>query len=231
MKVVDIRGHTLVHSGRSWDHPQPPCSREMIRFLEKDEGFVTWLQPDGGAVQDQFPVIRTVAGYCTMSLRMMKAVWRHVRLRKGFVNVERAPYGGLKLRIPHPLFVEKMRTQTRFNVSAAREPRACVPRVLKRDPPQMMRMDAGKTAGKERKTVQNASAKVNLVVQRMLLPLLDVPMRSHVSFDSGDEEAGLEFMDHVSATRPELLTDEDSFVQHARGLFQRYVLARAEAAG
>jgi hypothetical protein len=41
-----------------------------------------------------------------------------VRLRKGFVNVENAPYGGVKLRIPSTLLVEKMRTQTRFNVSA-----------------------------------------------------------------------------------------------------------------
>ena len=47
---------------------------------------------------------------------MMKAVWRHVRLSKGFVNREAAPYGGVKLRIPHVLFMEKMRTQSRFNV-------------------------------------------------------------------------------------------------------------------
>lgn len=40
-----------------------------------------------------------------------------MRLRKGFVNVERAPFGGMKLRIPTLLFVEKMRTQSRFNVS------------------------------------------------------------------------------------------------------------------
>jgi hypothetical protein len=30
--------------------------------------------------------------------------------------VERAPFGGQKLRIPNLLFVEKMRTQSRFNV-------------------------------------------------------------------------------------------------------------------
>lgn len=43
---------------------------------------------------------------------------RNVRLRKGFVNRERAPFGGYKLRIPSLLFMEKMRTQSRFNVSA-----------------------------------------------------------------------------------------------------------------
>lgn len=44
---------------------------------------------------------------------------RNVRLRKGFVNTEKAAFGGLKLRIPHLLYLEKMRTQTRFNVSPA----------------------------------------------------------------------------------------------------------------
>jgi len=75
MKVVDMAEVTLVHSGREWEYAQAPCSRDMIRHLERNEGFVTWLQPKGGSVQDQFPVIRTRLGYCTMSLRMMKAVW------------------------------------------------------------------------------------------------------------------------------------------------------------
>ena len=75
MKVVDMQEVTLVHSGREWEFEQAPCSREMIRHLERNEGFVTWLQPKGGSVQDQFPVIRTRLGCCTMSLRMMKAVW------------------------------------------------------------------------------------------------------------------------------------------------------------
>lgn len=48
---------------------------------------------------------------------MMKSIWRHVRLKKGFVNIESAQYGGMKLRIPQLLFAEKMRTQSRFNVS------------------------------------------------------------------------------------------------------------------
>ncbi len=75
MKVVDMQEVTLVHSGREWAFEQAPCSRDMIRHLERNEGFVTWLQPKGGSVHDQFPVIRTRLGYCTMSLRMMKAVW------------------------------------------------------------------------------------------------------------------------------------------------------------
>lgn len=44
---------------------------------------------------------------------------RNVRLKKGFANVEKAPFGGEKLRIPTLLYVEKMRTQSRFNVRIA----------------------------------------------------------------------------------------------------------------
>lgn len=92
-------------------------------------------------MEDQFPVVKIKKEFFTMSLRMMKAVWyrarachvkktrhthalwrrRNVRLRKGFVNVEQAAFGGKKLKIPSLLYVEKMRTQNRFNVS-----RVCV---------------------------------------------------------------------------------------------------------
>lgn len=135
MKTVDMDTVDLIHSGEAWPHPHPPCSRQMLQFLERNEGVVTWVQPKGGAVEDQYPVIRIGGEYYTMSLRMMKAVWyvrvfgpvvfaglvtqknrRSVRLRKGFVNMEKAPFGGQKLRIPTLLFVEKMRTQSRFNV-------------------------------------------------------------------------------------------------------------------
>jgi hypothetical protein len=68
-------------------------------------------------VYDQVPAIKVNGEFYTISLRMMKAIWRHVRLKKGFENVERAPYGGLKLKIPMTLLAEKLRTQSRFNVS------------------------------------------------------------------------------------------------------------------
>jgi hypothetical protein len=85
-----------------------------------------------------------------------------------------------------------------------------------------MRMDPDKAAGKERKTIQNASSKVNLVVQRMLLPLLDSPMRSHVLFDGDGEHMEIALLDHMSTTRPELLADEGRFLEHFQELFKRY---------
>ena len=83
----------------------------------------TWFHPItlaqvSGGVDDQIPVVRFNGAYFRLSLRMMKSVWRHVRLKKGFVNREAAPYGGFKLRIPRLLFMEKKRTQARFNVRA-----------------------------------------------------------------------------------------------------------------
>lgn len=75
MKTVDMDTVDLIHSGEAWPHPHPPCSRQMLQFLERNEGVVTWVQPKGGAVEDQYPVIRIGGEYYTMSLRMMKAVW------------------------------------------------------------------------------------------------------------------------------------------------------------
>ena len=117
MKRLDMSGVSVVYAGEDWRHVHPPCNREMMCHLERNEKLVSWLQPVSGAVGDQIPAIKVEDGFYSISLRMMKAIWRHVRLRKGFDNVERAPYGGYKLKIPVALLAEKHRTQSRFNVS------------------------------------------------------------------------------------------------------------------
>lgn len=117
MKRIDTSGMVLVHYGREWPHESPPCSRSMVGKLEKNERLVFWLQPEGKSEQDQVPALKLPDGYYSLSLRMMKAIWRHVRLKKGFHNLERAQLGGYKLRIPNTLLTEKIRTQSRFNVS------------------------------------------------------------------------------------------------------------------
>lgn len=117
MKRIDTTGMVLVHYGREWPHPAPPCSKSMIASLEHNEPLVYWLQPKNAPECDQVPALKLPDGFYSLSLRMMKAIWRHVRLKKGFHNLERAQMGGYKLRIPHALLTEKMRTQSRFNVS------------------------------------------------------------------------------------------------------------------
>lgn len=121
MKRIDTSNVVIVCTGERWTYRQPPCSRDMIPLLEHNERIVSWLQPcgPGKGVKDQIPAIRMDDGqYYNLSLRMMKAIWRHVRLKQGFENIEKAPFGGMKLRIPTTLLVEKMRTQSRFNVSS-----------------------------------------------------------------------------------------------------------------
>lgn len=113
-----MRYHEVVDGGQSWPHRKKPCKLEMLPLLEQNESIVTWLIPKGcDDINQQIPAIRFNHMYYTISLRMMKAIWRHVRLAKGFVNREESKDGNPKLRIPVKLFFEKKRTQNRFNVS------------------------------------------------------------------------------------------------------------------
>jgi hypothetical protein len=123
MKCVDMSRHAVVRCGLAWPHAQLPSTKDMIPRLERNEAYVSWMQPHGGRVDDMFPAIRIEGHFYTLSLRMMKAVWRHVRLKKGFVNREAVPHVGTLLRIPTVLLMEKIRTQERFNVSTARAAR------------------------------------------------------------------------------------------------------------
>jgi hypothetical protein len=116
MKCVDLATNRVIRCGLPWPHSRMPSGKDMIGKLEKNEAYVSWLQPEGGSTEDMFPAIRVRDGFYTLSLRMMKAVWRHVRLKKGFVNQEHVPHVGTLLRIPRVLLLEKLRTQERFNV-------------------------------------------------------------------------------------------------------------------
>jgi hypothetical protein len=78
-------------------------------------------------------------------------------------------------------------------------------------------MDRGGT-----KQAHNASSKVNLVVRKMLLPLLDTPMHPHVVFDAEEDQEELDLLEKMDRTRPELLADSKSFVQHLQDLLSRY---------
>lgn len=89
-----------------------------------------------------------------------------------------------------------------------------------------MRMEATQqepvVAVKDRKPVHNASSKVSLVVQRMLFPMLDSPMRTHVLLDTDAEQVELDLLDQMGRTRPDLLDDQQTLVQHLLNLLERY---------
>lgn len=117
MKLIDMRKHEVVLCGKPWPFAELPVTKHMTQYLERNEALVSWLRPNGASVQDQFPALRYKDRFYSLSMRMMKCLWRHVRLRRGFVNTQTVPEIGTILRIPHSLLEEKVRTQKRFDVS------------------------------------------------------------------------------------------------------------------
>lgn len=85
--------------------------------LENNESIVSWLAPmnGDGSFAKHIPAVRYEGKYWTVSLRMSKSIYRNVRLRQGFKNVQ-IVHGVQTLRIPQLLFNEKQRTQARFKV-------------------------------------------------------------------------------------------------------------------
>ena len=80
----------------------------------------------------------------------------------------------------------------------------------------------GLGGSKGRKLMHNASSKVAVVVEKMLLPLLDVPLRSHVVFDAETDQAELDLMEEVDRRHPWAMVDAQAFVGHLQTLFVRY---------
>jgi hypothetical protein len=96
MKSIDMTGMEVVLHGKPWEHPMSPCTKQAIALLERNERLVTWIKPIDGTVKDQVPCIKYKQKLYTLSLRMQKAIYRHVRLRKGFCNeVELLSFCGL----------------------------------------------------------------------------------------------------------------------------------------
>ena len=75
---------------------------------------------------------------------------------------------------------------------------------------------------KARKQMHNASSKVAVVVEKMLLPLLDTPLRSHVVFDTVSDQAELNLLEEVDHKNPGLMSDCGAFTNHILTLYDRY---------
>ena len=115
MRAFEMDNMVVVYKGDTWQHSISPCSKSAIPLLERNEKIVSWLRPMQGSVKDEIPAIFYQNQFYSLSLRMQKAIYRHIRLRKGFKNVEMMD-GVKKLRIPEVLLREKIRTQSRFEV-------------------------------------------------------------------------------------------------------------------
>jgi len=72
------------------------------------------------------------------------------------------------------------------------------------------------------RVLHNATSKVNLVVHRMLLPLVDMPMRPFIEFEAGVDVVELDLIDHLREKNPTVMDDRASFVEYLKNLFDRY---------
>jgi len=117
MKSINSTLYNVILKGEKWTYNMPPCSKGATALLANNESIVTWISPKDN-VNDclkHIPVIFYKGKYWTLSLRMSKCIYRHVRLRKGFEN-RQTVHGIMTLRIPQLLLNEKKRTQARFEV-------------------------------------------------------------------------------------------------------------------
>jgi hypothetical protein len=76
MRIVDLTKNSIIKAGAPWVFSGSPNSKSMMGNLERNESLITWFQPNGCKITDQFPAIRINEHYYTLSLRQMKAVWR-----------------------------------------------------------------------------------------------------------------------------------------------------------
>jgi len=120
LKALNASLYNIVLKGEVWHHSIPPCSKSAVCLLANNESVVTWLSPkdDMDNCLTHIPVILFKEKYWTLSLRMSKCIYRHIRLRKGFDNFQNV-HGVQTLRIPQLLLNEKKRTQARFEVRCA----------------------------------------------------------------------------------------------------------------
>lgn len=117
MKSINLTLYNVILKGENWSHVIPPCSKGAVALLANNESIVTWISPkdETNDCLKHIPVILYKGKYWTLSLRMSKCIYRHVRLRKGFEN-RQTVHGVVTLRIPQLLLNEKKRTQARFEV-------------------------------------------------------------------------------------------------------------------
>lgn len=103
-------------------------------------------------------------------------------------------------------------------------------------PPLWQSMRGGGSSDEERTArgghvMLNAASKVVSVVDKMLLPLLDTPVGTHVRFVAVDEQAEFDLFDEVRRKRPTVLEDVETFTLHAKGLYERYMYYHACGGG
>ncbi len=116
MKVIDITKFSVVKEGKVCQLQEPADVQGLIKIMQKNENYVYWLQPTDADFSSQIPALNLNGNFVQPSVKLEKAIFRHIRLTRNFQNFELLEDGSKKLRIPMRLLQEKQRTSNKFSV-------------------------------------------------------------------------------------------------------------------
>ena len=118
MKVIDITKFSVVKAGQACVLAEPTDVQYLIKIMQKSEKYVYWLQPTNTDFSSQIPALHVNGSFVQPSVKLEKAIFRHIRLTRNFQNFELLEDGRKKLRIPMRLLQEKQRTSNKFSVAS-----------------------------------------------------------------------------------------------------------------
>ena len=96
------------------------CAVSNKNHVEKRK--VRVLHPTNADFSCQIPALHVNGTFVQPSVKLEKAIFRHIRLTRNFQNFELLEDGRKKLRIPIRLLQEKQRTSNKFSVRFPRTP-------------------------------------------------------------------------------------------------------------
>jgi hypothetical protein len=120
MKAIDISKFSVVKAGQACVLAEPTDVQCLIKIMQKSEKYVYWLQPTNADFSCQIPALHVNGTFVQPSVKLEKAIFRHIRLTRNFQNFELLEDGRKKLRIPIRLLQEKQRTSNKFSVRFSR---------------------------------------------------------------------------------------------------------------
>jgi len=116
MKTINVEGYVVVKAGMECCTGAPVAVQSLVAQMERNKDYIYWLQRARGGVETQIACLKINGVFHGLNMKLEKAIFRHVRLTRDFVNLELLSDGTQKLRIPTRLLHEKLRTSCRFRV-------------------------------------------------------------------------------------------------------------------
>jgi hypothetical protein len=84
MKLIDIRNFSVVKAGQHCVLAEPADVQGLIKIMQKNENYVYWLQPRDADFSCQIPALHVNGKYVHPSVKLEKAIFRHIRLTRNF---------------------------------------------------------------------------------------------------------------------------------------------------